>query len=195
MHSRTTYNIAMPIHESDPSMRAERIGTGKNARVYAVGGKVVKISRSSFSPRRANRHLLKARDQFSMIQDYLGGSVVDTHYALDRLTGERRLRLVTTQPRVDGIPLNKAHEFDAVALARIFGTALVMYEQKGQIPDLAAIEKGRFNPMRDDNIVIKPDGTPILVDANYGRLQAAPGTKIVWSYLIARGVKKALSKL
>lgn len=173
------------------------IGSGMNSDVYRRDDRVFKISRRTRSASGAHQAMRRQFDEYDQTAHYLGNTVVPTLYhVMEHGVKMGRFVVITTQPYIEGLSIaDTGDDVDTDALARLYEDALRMYEDTGKIPDLACIEHGLFDARQSPNVKITPDGQPVLIDPNGGKLQSSRLFGPLWNFWISEGVTRALWEL
>ena len=181
----------------ESSERIVPLAAGLNSHAYLVDGDmVVKVSRWAFNREQAKSRLSAAYDFYNLLKRHHGDSALDTSFSLATdLVDSRKLRLTTVQRFVEGQILSTGADFDPEQLVTLFEEALIMFERTKKIGDFACTEGGFFDPFQSDNVIVRPNGEPILTDVDTGKIQGSLLFGPVWNRFIANGVRKGLDEL
>lgn len=157
-----------------PDMPVSELAAGFNARAYRAGDFVLKVSRRSYLQYQALQQAQKMQAEYELLRKHHDSSHIapTTIWVANRPETERN-HVVIAQPFIAGATLaefNQDPGADKAELASFLQDATDMYAAEGSIADLANIQTG-FNPTRQDNLRIRPNSSPTLIDTTYGTLQ------------------------
>ena len=176
----------------------ELIGHGFSSEVYlSPAGEVYKFS-PPYTASRAKKLLERSARNISLTAKSLGKFATPTIVYVVKSSDaeEDTYHLCARQAFIDGLQIDTALSMvDLDQLRELFGLSLQMYDRTGKMPDIACIEGGFFNPFQSPNIIVRQDGSPVLVDTDFGRTQQMPGISVLWNFWMSEGVVRALAEI
>lgn len=181
--------------------KPELLHPGFNARAWKVGQEVVKLSKKPSAHENAEYLLCRMKLEHELLEEFLGGHMLDTTYGLVPLADdEDKVHVAAVQPFIVGESLADflgRSNSNTEALQDFLDKCMGVYRARKLMPDIANIQQG-FSVVRNSNVVIdvfSEDSKPVLVDTNFGKIQRSKSLGPLWTRAIYDGARRTQRKL